>query len=457
MIDSPSNTTKHMKRMILLFAVLALSAHALRAQRTLPPALAAYYHAYADVFRPLGFEPDAAVGRIAHAGDQRSSVPLTLDSILSFVEYPDSLPEFREVFTYPQANVEVDVQSVFEAGAWTTTGRTTQYADGLGRITELLIESVDSLSGEFVPSLRTLIYPRGDSPVDIDSIILLGWVPDLGEYEALFISRYYYDDLERIDEVVTTINFFGLVFNQLDYYSYDGEGRLVLIESFLMDEAVTIPNTRTEFTYDGSLLVSELTLVSDEVGGFDPDTRIDYDYTAEGLADTVVTYEWDAVAEDWREVSVLDTDYDAAGKITAETTVGTDEFGTVTRQRTEYDYLDEDNLARNSFYNWDDAGQAWLLAGRSYYYYAELTSIALPRDPVTPLALWPNPTSGRVRLETGDQSGAVWVYSLGGQLVDHQVLTAGNRELDLGRLPAGLYQVRLLSGERIYAGRVVVQ
>src|SRR5690606_1403002 len=166
--------------------------------------------------------------------------------------------------------------------------------------------------------------------VDIDSIILLGWVPDLGEYEALFISRYYYDDLERIDEVVTTINFFGLVFNQLDYYSYDGEGRLVLIESFLMDEAVTIPNTRTEFTYDGSLLVSELTLVSDEVGGFDPDTRIDYDYTAEGLADTVVTYEWDAVAEDWREVSVLDTDYDAAGKITAETTVGTDEFGTVT-------------------------------------------------------------------------------------------------------------------------------
>ena len=446
-----------MKRMFLLVAVLALSIPVVRAQRTLPPALATYYRAFADVFRPLGFAHDAAVGRPVHAGNQRGSVPLTLDSILSFVEYPDSLPGFREVFTYPSANVEVDVQSIFESGAWANTGRITQYEDGIGRITELLIEGVDSLSGEFVPSLRTLIYPRGDSPVDIDSLILLSWVPDLGEYEALFIVRYYYDDLERVDEVVTTINFFGLIFNQLDYYTYDGEGRLVLIESFLMDEAVTIPNSRTEYTYDGDLLVSEVTLASDEMGGFDPDTRVDYDYTAEGLEDTVVTYEWDALVADWLEVSFLDIDYDASGKIIAETSEETDEFGTVYRSRDEYDYLDEDNLFRSSFFQWDDVGQDWILVERSYYFYAELTAIASPRDPVAPLALWPNPTSGRIRLETGDESGGVWIYSLNGNLVDHQVLAAGNRELDLGRLPAGIYQVRLLSGERIYAGRVVVQ
>ena len=443
--------------MILLLAVLAISGHAARAQRTLPPALAAYYHAYADVFRPLGFAPDAAVEGNVHASDQRGSVPLTLDSVLTFVEYPDSLPAFREVLTYPADNVEVDVQSIFEGGAWTNTGRITQYEDGLGRITELLIEDVDSLTGQFVPYLRTLIYPRGDSPVDIDSIILLSWVPDIGEYEALFISRYYYDLLERVDEVVTTINFFGLVFNQLDYYTYDGEGRLILIESFLMDEAVTIPNSRTEYTYDGDLLASELYLVSDEMGGFVPDTRVDYDYTEEGLQDTVISFVWDELAADWQEESFVDSDYDPSGRLVAETSVETDEFGTVFRSRDEYEYLDEDNLFRYSNFQWDDVGQDWFLFERSYYYYAELTSIASPRDLVSPLALWPNPTSGRVRLETGDESGVVWVYSLSGQLVDHQVLVAGKRELDLSRLPAGVYQVRLLSGDRNYAGRVVVQ
>ncbi len=456
-IDSQSNTTKHMKRLILLIAVLALYGQTARAQRTLPPALAGYAHAYADAFRTLGFEPEVRPGKHVANGDARGSVPLTLDSILSFVNYPDSLPNFREVFTYPQANVEVDVQSIFESGAWTTTGRITQYADGLGRVTELLIEGVDSLTGQFVPSQRILVYPRGDSPVNVDSLILLGWVPDIGEYEALFISRYYYDNLERIDEVVTTINFFGLIFNQLDYYTYDGQGRLVLIESFLMDEAVTIPAGRTEFTYDGDLLASELSLVSDEMGGFVPDTRVDYDYTDEGLQDTVISFVWDELAADWREVSFVDSDYDASGRLVAATSVETDDFGTVFRSRDEYEYLDEDNLFRYSFFQWNEVDQDWFLFERSYYFYAELTSTGRPGDPVSSLLLAPNPTSGSVRLETGGQPGTVWVYSLNGHLAHYQVLAAGDQDVDLSRLPAGLYQVRLLTGDRQFAGRVVVR
>ena len=224
-----------------------------------------------------------------------------------------------------------------------------------------------------------------------------------------------------------------------------------------MDEFFTIPLSREEFTYDGDLLVSDLILISDDMGGFIPDERTDYDYTDDGLADTVVTYLWDDFTLEWFEFFFLDYDYDASGNLIAETSIDSDESGPVSRSRVEYDYLDEDNLARYSNFDWDEDGEAWQLAERGYYFYAELTSVAGPRDPVMKLELWPSPTTGQVRLEAGEQAARVWVYSLGGGLVDHRILDAGTRELDLGRLPAGIYQVRVLSGNRLYAGRVAVQ
>jgi len=446
-----------MKKVILLFAALALAGHAGHAQRTLPPALKSYADTYAEVFRSLGFLPDTRTARPSGTDVNRGLVPLTLDSILTFDTYPDSMPFFREAFSYPEAHVERNVQSYYEAGTWTPSGRNTQYEDELGRITEFLSESYDIPSGEFVPNLRTLIYPRGDSPFDIDSLVVLTWAPDIEEYETTLFSRYYYDILERVEEVVTTINFFGFIFTQIDYYNYDGEGRLVLIDSYAMDELFTIPLSREELTYDGDLLVSDVILISDDMGGYIPDERTDYDYTDEGLPDTVVTYLYDDFILDWFEFLFQDYDYDVSGKLIAETSVDSDESGPVSRSRVEYVYLDEDNLARYSDFDWDEDGQAWELVDRAYYYYAELTSVAGPRTPVMDLELWPNPTTGQVRLEPGDRAAKVWVYSPGGDLVDHKVLDAGTRELDLGRLPAGIYQVRVLSGDRIHVGRVVVQ
>jgi hypothetical protein len=58
----------------------------------LPPALAGYAHAYADAFRTLGFAPEVRPGKHVATGDARGSVPLTLDSILSFVNYPIRSP-----------------------------------------------------------------------------------------------------------------------------------------------------------------------------------------------------------------------------------------------------------------------------------------------------------------------------------------------------------------------------
>ena len=61
------------------------------------------------------------------------------------------------------------------------------------------------------------------------------------------------------------------------------------------------------------------------------------------------------------------------------------------------------------------------------------------------LTLWPNPTTGRVTIEAEEVS-AIEVMDIQGRCVAKYVLENGNRQVDLGSLPEGLYFVKSNNG-----------
>ncbi len=56
-----------------------------------------------------------------------------------------------------------------------------------------------------------------------------------------------------------------------------------------------------------------------------------------------------------------------------------------------------------------------------------------------PLELWPNPSSGRIRMRLSEPRGLLSVYDLYGKVVHQEVVNQSEFEIDLSQLPGGVY------------------
>ena len=75
------------------------------------------------------------------------------------------------------------------------------------------------------------------------------------------------------------------------------------------------------------------------------------------------------------------------------------------------------------------------------------------------LTLWPNPTTGQVRIETPDledgDRGQVTIYTTGGGLVQRQPMTGRVTTIDISASPQGVYILRIEIDGRQSCWRVV--
>jgi hypothetical protein len=72
------------------------------------------------------------------------------------------------------------------------------------------------------------------------------------------------------------------------------------------------------------------------------------------------------------------------------------------------------------------------------------------------IMIYPNPARGMITVQTGDQG----IYSLEiinmiGRVVHKMDFTDSSVQVDLSPLPTGIYMVRIISGEKVFKGRVV--
>jgi hypothetical protein len=451
-----------MKYPPLLFLLWAAAFLRLDAQRELPPSLLPYAAHWSQpvksLFETAGFDLADVQAVPATWPMAHSRNLLQLDSTIRFVNYPDSMPFTRISYSAPDEGVTVATESEHLGGKWEPLTRTTTIKDELGRDVDIIAQRYDPHMGDFVPDSRIQLFPRGNSTELVDSFVVWAWDGQLGDYSRQLATAYVYDEHDRILEGVTSVAFLGFPFYLRDYYTYTKDGLLVIILSFNDDGETQVPTGMRGYAYIGHTRVAEMELLPDGLGGFLPQTRWEYAYTGNGLQDTVTTFAWDVEKANWREVRLDDSDYDAGNRLVAKTSFFRDEEGTAQRERLTYDYVQDQYLAFTASWTWDDDLADWQQLERTWYYYADLVSASpMPSPANQSLELSPNPTTGQVHVQLAGTHISVYVYTISGQLLRHVILAPDETMIDLSGLPVGIYQLRALSSEGIYAGRVVVQ
>ena len=125
--------------------------------------------------------------------------------------------------------------------------------------------------------------------------------------------------------------------------------------------------------------------------------------------------------------------------------------------------MDDDNGdTRDSKLSWfaeiDQSFQNAALFGTAFLASREPSSVFESAPSLGEMLVYPNPTSGEVRLETvGSEFVDLQVFDLNGRVVFTQREVASGSQLDLGNLGTGVYVVRATGASTHYAQRLVVR
>ena len=273
-------------------------------------------------------------------------------------------------------------------------------------------------------------------------------------------------------------------------YEYDSDGRMVLSEGFAFEED-WVPESKMTWEYVDGLLLNDIYYYHGD-NSWNPLTRNDYFYTAEGLCQEQLQSHWeDAWTENWK----IEYEYDEVGNRHTETTSthqGFDDW--IYTYMTEYYYDDNGNCYATADYYNDDLRE-WALESTMTYHYdlsvlVETTAgiwmvwddelpihnklldwqlrvndddytttfyysecVGLNEKIVTALQVWPNPASETVRID-GVEVDEVQVYNALGQVVKTMLDT---NEISVAELPQGVYLVRIADAEgKVLTAKVAV-
>lgn len=89
----------------------------------------------------------------------------------------------------------------------------------------------------------------------------------------------------------------------------------------------------------------------------------------------------------------------------------------------------------------------------------ESTGVYTEEVNVATIAMWPNPANDQlnIALPSSSQSANVQIFDAQGRMVANELVTTTSQTIDLNTLEAGIYTVRIVCSEKVYAQKVVVE
>jgi hypothetical protein len=450
---------KNVSTLIFLIALMAgLFPVSTQAQRHIAPSVKQQRSTFPEevehLLKKAGFDDES---NTLNQPSQPRFTPLQLDSTITFYGYDqntpgDSIPEFRSVYTYPETNKKIEVNSQLDIDEWAPLSHVTTVYDDNDRIVEVIALAYDPLAGSFVNDSKLETYYHGNSATLIDSFAVSQWSPDLMDWVVQLSSWNVFDSGDRILESYTSIGFLGEPILFKDRYFYDDNGDNHLIESYAIFEGEEITSGLTENTFTNHLLTTVVVYTTDGFTFF-PDTRETFLYAPFGFLARHSIMAWNVEIENWQLTQTIDHQYDEEQRLSEKFITFYEEGVPADAERPTYAYVEGENLALETIYLYDAASETWSIDSKKYYYYNGLT--AIPNDPVELLALplAPNPTTGMVKIGI-EATMAVQLFDASGQMISRQVLEPGQM-IDLGYLPAGIYQLVAQHETSSYSGRIV--
>lgn len=446
--------------------MLATTMNPASAQKQLPASLEPYAvnwgYSVKQMFQAAGYDvpgPKASFDLVQNF-DTRSNEP-RLDSTVTYNGYDfthqDSLPLFRNVYTYPQDGMQVNTEYFYDFDHWTPLSRTAMVFDELDRMVDAFSQVYDDATGEFIPDSRIEFYPHANSQTEADSFFVSGWSVELKDWYRLFSVWNTFDGSGRVRESLSSTTLFEFPIVFLDRYHYNNDGDLTGIESFNIDQEEEYPASRESFWYVDHLLQSSTIETSDGFNGWIAESKKEYTYTSFRKEELVKSFIINLQTNDWELNQVIGYVYDSSERIIQrEETTATEEGGWDRLLKT-FDYFQDESFASEGNWYYDNQLDDWVLQDKKYYYYNGTTAYE-PVDPITieDLTMWPNPTSGNVHIGL-EGSVSLQIFGPVGQLVRQHEFNTGDRKLDLSSLPSGAYYVKAKSEEGHYAGTLIIQ
>ena len=455
-----------MKSILLLMMMLAAGVSPVFGQKQLPASLQPYAvnwgYSVKQMFQAAGYDvpgPKASF-ELVPAIKNRSNEP-QLDSTITYygydVNHQDSLPLMRNVYTYPQDGMQVNTEYFYDFDHWTPLSRTVMIFDELDRMVDAFSQVYDDAVGDFIPDSRIEFYPHENSLTEADSFFVLGWSVEFQDWYRLFSVWNSFDDAGRLKESLSSTTLFEFPIVFLDRYHYNNDGDLSGIESFNIDNGEEYPASRESFWYVDHLLQLSTIETSDGFNGWIAESKKEYTYTPFRKEELVKSFIINLQTNDWELNQVIGYVYDSSERILQREETSSTEDGGWDRLLKTFDYFQDENLASEGNWSYDNQVDDWVLQDKTYYYYNGITAYE-PVDPITigALTMWPNPASGIVQFGL-EGSVSLQVFGPAGQLVRQHELNSGEKTLDISALPSGAYYVKAKSEDGHYAGTLIIQ
>lgn len=115
-------------------------------------------------------------------------------------------------------------------------------------------------------------------------------------------------------------------------------------------------------------------------------------------------------------------------------------------------------LAAADFFGTNDAG------GEGLYYIDDVqlinsTGVNTEEVNAANISMWPNPASNllNIALPSSTQVAEVQIFDAQGRVVANTLVTSSIQNIDINTFEAGLYTVRVVCGEKVYAQKLVIE
>ena len=298
------------------------------------------------------------------------------------------------------------------------------------------------------------------------------WDADLDQWRDYSKSEFEYDAQGNITLSVyyDWATYLNQMINSSKYeYEYDAQGNRTseIYSSWNADLDQWRNRNKTEYEYDaqGNQTLDVHYSWDDYLNQWENRGKYKNEYDAHGNMTLIVNYSWDEALNQWINESKSESEYDAHGNMTLSVDYSWDTdinqwtnsnkyecvynlsytWADVTCWPDLYDYSNTNAniVLTETSYHWDETISDWGEPTATIYYYSAI-EIGIANHAQPNISVYPNPTSGELRIESGElRVATVEVFDMLGRKQHAEIRESnGGVLLNISHLPSGIYLVK---------------
>ncbi len=352
----------------------------------------------------------------------------------------------KEIRTFDTQNKLID-QVLFEWDnqnkQWDSTGYNILTYNAQGLLESNVAWEIAESTGNFYPKIRHDY--EYDNNENVTRMTRRFYNPGTQLWYNTFMQEYAWDEFHRKTNVWYWLyeesieKWFP---QEKDIYAWNDAGSMTLYENYnIGEDTVTwIPSMKSEMVYNSENRITKHTgYRGNAQGNWTPGYMREYEYTQDTLLISEVLTQWDSLTGTWK---IQDQHIYALDSLNRR-------------------YSD-------SYYKWIVHVQQVVLSTRDYYFYSPQGSHGSEENgqPGNPgqydVQVFPNPTTGRFSVQTIKAITGILrieIRNLQGTTLEtvatEQILPVNSLEFDISHWPAGLYFIKIQTGNRTLVKQLV--